>query len=235
MLHMATVGTHVHRHVFHNAQNRHAHFFKHLDALFGIEQSDVLGGGHNHGARHGHALAERELDVTGAGRHVDDQVVQIFPIGLAQQLLKCLRGHGAAPNHGFVLVHQETNRHHLNAIVFHGFHGFAVFAFGAAFNAHHHGLAGAVDIGIEQAHTGAFCGQRQRQIDSGGALAYAALARGNGHDVFHLRQQCHAALSCMGHNFGSDIGRHVGDAWHLLGSCNQCVAQARNLALGGIA
>ena len=123
----------------------------------------------------------------------------------------------------------------MNAIVFHGFHGFAVFAFGAAFNAHHHGLAGAVNVGIEQAHTGAFCGQRQRQIDGGSALAHAAFARSNSHDVFHLRQQGHAALGCMGHNFGGDIGRYVGDTGHLFGGCNEGIAQTRNLTLGGIA
>ena len=84
VLNMTAVCTDVNRHVFDNAQNRHAYFFKHLDALFGIQQSDVLGCGHNHGACHGHALAECELNVTRARRHVDDQIIQVFPIGLSQ-------------------------------------------------------------------------------------------------------------------------------------------------------
>jgi hypothetical protein len=79
------------------------HLLKHLDALFGVQQRNVLRRGDDHGAGHGHALAQRELDVAGAGGHVDDQVVQVFPVGLAQQLLQRLRGHGAAPDHGFVL------------------------------------------------------------------------------------------------------------------------------------
>ncbi len=36
-------------------------------------------------------FCERELDVTGAGRHVDDQEVQVLPVGLAQQLLRAPR------------------------------------------------------------------------------------------------------------------------------------------------
>jgi len=87
-----------------------------------------------------------------------------------------LGGHGAAPNHGLVLVYQKSNRHDLDTIIFHGLHGLAVFAVGPAFNAHHHGLAGAVNVGVEQAHTGPFCCQRQRQIHGRGAFANTALA-----------------------------------------------------------
>jgi hypothetical protein len=36
---------------------------------------------------------ERELDVAGAGRHVDDQVVDLAPVGVLEQLLERLRHH----------------------------------------------------------------------------------------------------------------------------------------------
>ena len=55
--------------------------------------------------------------------------------------------------------------------------GFAVVAFGAAFDAHHHRLARAINVGIEQTHFGALSGERQRQVDGGGAFAHATLAR----------------------------------------------------------
>jgi hypothetical protein len=42
--------------------------------------------------------------------------------------------------------------------------------------------------------TRALGGQRQRQVGGGGALAHAALARGHGDDVLHLRQQRQPAL-----------------------------------------
>jgi hypothetical protein len=59
----------------------------------------------------GTLLAQRELDVAGARGHVDDQVVQVFPVGLAHQLLQRLAGHGAAPDHGLVFVHQKADGH----------------------------------------------------------------------------------------------------------------------------
>ena len=40
----------------------------------------------------------------------------------------------------------------------------------------------------------AFGGQRQREVHRGGRLADAALARGHGDDVLHVRDQLHAAL-----------------------------------------
>ena len=184
----------MHGHVFHQAQDRDTHFFEHLDALFGVQQGDVLRRGHDHGARHGHALAQGELDVTGARRHVDDQIIQLFPVGLAQELLQRLGGHRAAPDHGLVLIDQKTDRHDLHAVVFHRLHGLAIFAFRSTFDAHHHGLAGAVDVGIEQTDLGTLGSQRQRQINGGGAFAHTAFARGHSHDVFHLRQQRHATL-----------------------------------------
>jgi multidrug efflux pump subunit AcrA (membrane-fusion protein) len=69
-------------------------------ALARVEQRDVLRRGDDHRAGQRHALAQRELDVAGARRHVDEQVVQVAPVGLAQQLLQRLRGHRAAPDHG---------------------------------------------------------------------------------------------------------------------------------------
>src|SRR5665647_3590420 len=48
------------------------------------------------------ALRQGQLDVAGAGRQVDDQVIQVFPVGLAQELLQRLRRHRAAPDHGLV-------------------------------------------------------------------------------------------------------------------------------------
>ena len=56
---------------------------------------------------------ERQLDVAGAGRHVDDQVVEVAPVGVLQQLLERLRDHRAAPDHRRVGVDQEADRHRL--------------------------------------------------------------------------------------------------------------------------
>ena len=57
---------------------------EHLQPLAGIGERDVLRRGHDHGAGDRHALRERELDVAGAGRHVDHQVIERAPLRLAR-------------------------------------------------------------------------------------------------------------------------------------------------------
>jgi hypothetical protein len=95
----------------------------------------------------------------------------------------------------------------------------AVLGFGAAVDAQHGGLRGAVDVGVEHAHVGAFGGQRQRQIDGGGGLADTALAGGHGDDVLDAGDEFHALLYAVGHDFPGDIGCrafHAGDGLDLV-------------------
>jgi hypothetical protein len=42
---------------------------------------------------------QRQLGVAGARRHVDDQIVDVAPVGLVQQLVERLGDHRAAPDH----------------------------------------------------------------------------------------------------------------------------------------
>jgi hypothetical protein len=186
------------------------------------------------GAGERHALAQRELDVAGAGRHVDDQVVEVAPVRLAQQLLQRLHGHRAAPDHRLVAIDQEADGHDLHTVVLERLHRRAVIAHRTRIHAHHLRLAGAIDIGIEQADAGAFRGQRERQVHGGRALADAALAGGHGDDVLHVRHQRHALLHSVGDHLGAQVHRHVVDARHGLGGGDQRTAQRRHLALGGI-
>jgi hypothetical protein len=105
----------------------------------------------------------------------------------------------------------------------------------APFDAHHHGLAGAVDVRVEQADRGPLGRQGQRQIHRRRALAHAALAGSHGNDVLDLRQQGHAALGGMGHDLLGDVGRHVLHAGDAFGRGDQGPAKRRDLALGRIA
>ena len=180
---VATVGATVDGHVFDDAQDGHADLLEHAQALARVQQGDVLRRGDDDGAGQRHALAQRERDVAGARRHVDQQVVQIPPVGLVEQLIQGLGGHRPAPDHGLVGFDQEADAHHLHTVVLHRLDGLAVGTLGAAGDTHHHGLAGAVDVGIQDAHAGAFGGQGQRQVDGRGALAHAALARSHGNDA----------------------------------------------------
>ena len=61
-------------------------------------------------------LGERHRDVAGAGRQVDEQVVERAPLDVLQELLQRLVEHRAAPYDGGVLLDEEADRHHLDAV-----------------------------------------------------------------------------------------------------------------------
>ena len=164
-------------HVLDDADDRDADLLEHLEPLARVDQRDVLRRGDDHRAGHRHLLRERQLDVAGAGRHVDDQVVEVAPVGVLEQLLERLRHHRPAPHHRRVGVDHEsrstsparrTPRMRLERL--------AVLRLRPARDAEHHRLRRAVDVGVEHADLRAFGGQREREIDRGRRLADAALA-----------------------------------------------------------
>ena len=92
------------KHVLHDAENRHFHFLEHLQALARIEQGNVLRRGDDHRTGYRHLLGKGKLDITGARWHVDDQIVEILPTGLVQQLVQRGGDHRSTPNHGGLFV-----------------------------------------------------------------------------------------------------------------------------------
>ena len=66
-------------HVFHDAKDGHIDFFEHLDALADDAQRSFLRSGHDDAAVEWHGLAKRNLRIAGAGRQVDEQVVEFPP------------------------------------------------------------------------------------------------------------------------------------------------------------
>ena len=121
----------------------------------------------------------RQLHVAGAGRHVDDEdielVARIAPGDVAHHLVEGGDHHRPAPDDRRALVDQEAHRHHLDAEVHHRHEAIAL----------HPRLAGkpeqarlrwAVDVGIEDAHLESDRLEAEGEIDGGGRLADAALA-----------------------------------------------------------
>ena len=64
----------------------------------GVAHGDGLRAGDDDAAGQRHALGQAELGITGAGRQVDDQVVQLAPAHVGEELLDGLVQHGAAPD-----------------------------------------------------------------------------------------------------------------------------------------
>ena len=113
---VAAVRADVDAHVLDDAEHRHVDLLEHLDALAGIGQRDGLRRGHDHGAAHRHALRQGELDVARARRHVHDEVVELPPARLREQLVQGGCHHGPSPGHGLALIDEEADRHGLHAV-----------------------------------------------------------------------------------------------------------------------
>ena len=78
---------------------------------------DLLGGERRRGDDHevgaGEQPSEPHLDVAGARRHVDEEVVELSPVHVAQELLDRLGEHQPAPHQGRLLADEEAGRHDL--------------------------------------------------------------------------------------------------------------------------
>src|SRR3569832_1823138 len=205
-LFVATLRADVQAHVLDHPDDGDADLLEHLETLARVNQRDVLRRGDDHRARHRHALCQRQLDVAGAGRQVDHQVVEVVPVGIVQQLLQRLGDHRATPDHGRFDVDQEADRHRLDAVADQRLEVLAVVGLGLVGDAQHGRLRRAVDISVQHADTRAFGGQRQRQVDGGGGLADAALAGGHGDFVLDVVYQLDAALDAVGHDLEADVG-----------------------------
>lgn len=128
---------------------------------------------------------------------VDEQDVQFAPADVGRELRDGLHDHRAAPDDRGVLVDQQTHGHDLDPKVLQRKEDVPV-DLGPAGYPNHQRDRGAVDIAIHQADPvgaallGQRAGQGAGQIDGESGLADAALAAGDGDDVFHLT---HAGIS----------------------------------------
>ena len=55
-----------------------------------------------------HDLCERELRVAGAGRQIDQQIVQLAPRDVAHELCDDLHDDRTAPDRGRIALHDEA-------------------------------------------------------------------------------------------------------------------------------
>ncbi len=232
---MAAIGADVGAHVLDDADDGDADLLEHLEALARVEQRDVLRRGDDDRTRDRHLLRQRELDVAGARRQVDHEIVELAPVGLAQQLLERAGDHRAAPYHGRFRVDEEADRHRLYAVAFERLHAFSVPGLGLGRDAEHLRLRRTIDIGIENADAGAFGSERESQVGRGGGLADAALAGRDGDDVLDARNQLHAALNAVRDDLGAHIDEYAADARQGLELVGDELLDLRGYGLGGVA
>ncbi len=196
----------VQAHVLHDAEHRHADLLEHLETLARVGERDVLRRRDDHRAAHRHPLRESELDVARAGRHVDDQIVEVAPVRLREQLVQRRRDHRATPGHRLLVVDEEADRHCLEPVRDERLERLAVARLGSpAHQAQHSRLARAVDVGVQDADAGAFSGERERDVNGDRRLADAALAGRHRDEVPHARQRLQPRLDGV----RDDRRRHV--------------------------
>ena len=164
------------------------HLAEHLHPFFGVQQRNILGRGHHNGPRHRYLLRQGQLDITGSRRHIHDQIIQILPQGLLQQLLQGTAGHGPPPHHGRVFGGEITHGVGLQAQSRHRHKELILLYPGAGTRRHtqHQGLARAINIRIQNTHPCPIRRQGQRQVDRGSGLTHPAFAGGHGNNILYL-------------------------------------------------
>lgn len=151
-----TVRTHEAGHVLHDAQDLDAGLGAEIDLLPHIQQTDFLRRGHDHGAVEAGLLEEgvhAQVLVAGAGRRVHDQIVQLAPLDVFEELLDQSVLLRPPPDHGVVSVRQHELHAHDAEIVCHphGTPAGVADVDGFGLDAHHFGDAGPANVGVHDA------------------------------------------------------------------------------------
>ena len=106
-----------------------------------------------------HRLGKRDRDVAGAGRQIDDEIVEFAPGHLPQELLDDSMQHGTAPHQRLVAGIQVADGDDANAEALGGNDHVVFGQLRLAGCAQHQGDVGTIDVGIEQADLEAKAGQ----------------------------------------------------------------------------
>ena len=173
-------------HVLDETEDRHLDAGEHLNAALHVEERHVLRRRDDHAAGERDRLHQRELRVTRAGGQVEDQVVELTPLHLEEELTQEAGDHRAAPDHGGVLFEEVPDRHRLQAVALDRKNGLLVGRLGTlSFEPDHLRDRGTVDVGVEQADPRAGAREFDREVDRDRRLPDAPLAARHRDDVLH--------------------------------------------------
>src|ERR1019366_2272537 len=156
-----------------------------LDAAAHVGQRDVLRRGDDHRAGHGHALRQAQLHIARTRRQVDDEVVELAPFHLVEELAEPLGEHRPAPDHRLARLEDGPERHHLDAVRAQRPDALRFTWLRLRRDAHHDRHVGAVDVVVEETDASAGEAERDGRVDADRGLAHASLARADSEDVAH--------------------------------------------------
>ena len=126
------------------------------------------------------------MSVPGPRREVDDQIVEPPPINFGEELLYHLHYHGAPPDEGGLIVEHETDRYQLDSVAFHRYESLTLCRHKRFLDAHHHGDARSVEVGIEYPYPGPAFREGHGEIYRDSRFAYPPLAACHGDGIFYI-------------------------------------------------
>ena len=146
------------------------------------------------------------MDVAGAWRGVEDEIVELAPVGIGNQLLQGAGGHAATPESGRGGGDEETDGEQLDTVFLDGTDEVATILLDGIgtliLYIEHLGHGGSEDVGVEQTYLVAETGEGDGEVGRDGALADASLAGTDGDDVLDAWQQ----LADLGAGSGLELG-----------------------------
>lgn len=147
------LGTLMIGHIFDHPQYLDLETIEHLNALDHINKRQPLRRRDNNGTIQFDLLTDCDLNIAGSWRHVNDEIVELAPVRLIEELGDDLGDHGAAHHGGFVGC--EAERHALQAVEFDWLDLAGVVSAGLqhlAFFVDQRRERGAEDIRVEDSH-----------------------------------------------------------------------------------
>ena len=191
-------------HVLDDAQRRDIQLLIHPHGAPRVGNRNRLRSRDDDAAGDGDRLAQRERDVAGAWRHVDDQIIDILPSRAAEELLDDPVKHGAAPDHRRIIAREKRHRDQLDPVLARRNDLAAVVARQLRADAEHDRHVRSIDVAVNHGDAAAHLSERDGEIDGDRRLADASFASTNGDDVLDA---CNGGLR----------GIHVGRRTHLRG------------------
>ena len=149
-----------------------------------------MGSGHDHGSGQGDRLHHRELDVAGARRQVEHEIIQMAPVHLPQELLRVAGDKRPAEHHGRAGIREKAHGHQFHAVTLDRDDAVVVRRGGLLRGPEHERDARAVEVAVAEPCARPAETQGLGEVRRNGAFAHAPLATRNGNhmiDAFDLR------------------------------------------------
>ena len=219
------------RHVFDDAENRHADLVEHLQPLARVDQREVVGRRDDHRPRKGRKLGQGERGVPGPGRKVDDEVVEFAPGDIGEELFDQSMDHGPAPNDGRIIGYEKSHGHELEPVSFQGNYALIRSGCRAAAHAGDERKRRSVYIGVENANPRAALLHGECDIECGRAFADSSLPGSDCENVLDSREN--KLFLDRGGRLAS-VGSHAyGDLAHALERTHRLVCGFLEFCLDG--